>query len=57
MNYRNIVALMIKMSMKIKWLKYCVRQIDVTNIGKQHSLISTINKEPSKEELSDMNDI
>ena len=31
------------MSLTLDWLKYCVRQIDVTNIGKQHSLIDIIN--------------
>lgn len=39
----DITAIIIKMSLTLGWLRYCIRQIDVTNIGKQHSLIDIIN--------------
>lgn len=38
----DITTLIIKMSKTLDWLKYCVKKIDVTNIGKQHSLITTL---------------
>ena len=42
------------MTKELTWLKKCVRQIDVTNIGKQYSMVNTINKTPVNEEASDM---
>ncbi len=41
---RNIIAIITKLSMDFNWLKYCVKEIDVTNVGKQHSLVTTINQ-------------
>ena len=37
-------------------MKNCVKQIDVTNIGKQHSLIDAINKAPV-DNTNDLSDI
>ena len=45
------------MSIELKWLRNCVKQIDVTNIGKQHSLIDAVNKAPDKDNLLDLEDI
>lgn len=45
------------MSMELDWLRNCVKQIDVTNIGKQHSLLDTIDKAPTKGNLFELNDI
>lgn len=38
----SIFAMIQKMSIEFVWLKTCVKQIDVTNIGKQFSLIYAI---------------
>lgn len=38
----DITILITKMTLKLDWLKYCIKKIDVTNIGKQHSLLTTI---------------
>ena len=53
----KIFAIIQNMSMELKWLRNCVEQIDVTNIGKQHSLLDTINKAPMSSELSELDDI
>ena len=45
------------MALTLQWLKYCVKEIDVTNIGKQHSLLDTINKAPVQDNLSNLDDI
>lgn len=45
------------MALTFDWLKYSIKQIDVTNIGRQHSLINTINETQTQNELSDLNDI
>lgn len=42
------------MSIELKWLKNCVKQIDVTNIGKQHSLLETISKATNDNDLSEL---
>ena len=39
------------MSVELEWLRSCVKQIDVTNIGKQHSLIDAVSKAPTKDNL------
>lgn len=48
----NIVIIISEMSQKLDWLKECVKQFDVTDIGKQHSLLDVINSpsipEPTK---------
>ena len=51
----DVVFLSNKMSLTFPWLKYCIKKIDVTNIGKQYSLIDTISK--SSDKHSDINDI
>lgn len=38
----DITTLIVNMSLTFEWLKYCIKEIDVTNIGKQHSLLDTI---------------
>ena len=53
----KIFAIIQNMSMELKWLRNCVEKIDVTNIGKQHSLLDTINKAPMSSELSELDDI
>ena len=45
------------MSMELEWLRSCVKEIDVTNIGKQHSLIDAISKAPNKNSLLDLDNI
>jgi len=54
---RKVTAIIMNMALKLKWLKYCIKEIDVTNIGKQHSLIDIINKAPISNDLSEINDI
>ena len=46
LNNMDIATLIKNMTLELNWLKYCVKQIDVTNIGKQYSLIDIINKVP-----------
>lgn len=48
----DITTLVTNMTRTLKWLKPCVKQIDVTNIGKQHSLLSTIDKIFNEENLA-----
>ena len=57
LNDGKIFAIIQNMSMELKWLRNCVEQIDVTNIGKQHSLIDAVNKAPDKDNLLDLEDI
>lgn len=57
LNDGKIFAIIQNMSMELKWLKYSVKQIDVTNIGKQHSLIDAIDKAPTHESMYDISDI
>ena len=54
LNDGKIFAIIQNMSIELEWLKTCVKQIDVTNIGKQHSLIDAINKAPTKANVSDL---
>lgn len=51
---QKITAIIMNMTFNLSWLKYCIKQIDVTNIGKQHSLVDTINKAPIETDLSDI---
>lgn len=39
----KVFAIMQIMSYQLYWLRYAVKEIDVTNIGKQHSLKEAIN--------------
>lgn len=41
------------MTLKFDWLEHCIKEIDVTNIGKQHSLLNII-KAPILDKLSDL---
>ena len=45
------------MSIELNWLRSCVEQIDVTNIGKQHSLIDAVSKAPTKNNLMYLDNI
>ena len=53
----KIFAIIQNMSIELGWLRSCVRQIDVTNIGKQHSLIDAVNKAPNKNDILNLNNI
>ena len=53
----DVIMLIRNMTLKFDWLAYCVEHIDVTNIGKQHSLIDYINKAEADRKLNDINDI
>lgn len=45
------------MSVELKWLRTCVKQIDVTNIGKQHSMVNAVNKAPIIDDTSNLDNI
>ena len=53
----KIFAIIQNMSMEFNWLRNCVKQIDVTNIGKQHSLIDTISRAPLEDRLEESNEM
>lgn len=53
----KIFAIIQNMSVELEWLRNCVEQIDVTNIGKQHSLVDVVNKAPEKNDLSSLENI
>ena len=38
----DVNTLITEMSLSIKWLKDCAKQFDVTNVGRQHSVLKTI---------------
>ena len=54
LNDVRILVLIENMTKELKWLKKCVKQIDITNIGKQHSMIDTINKTPLENDFFDI---
>ncbi len=53
----KITAIITNMTLTFNWLKYCIKEIDVTNIGKQHSLKDTINKVPTDNKSMELNDL
>lgn len=53
LNDSDVITLITNMTLKFDWLKYCVKEIDVTNIGKQHSLLNII-KTSITDKLSDL---
>lgn len=57
LNDGKVFAIIQSMAMEFDWLGYCVKQIDITNIGKQHSLIDTINKTSKKSNKKDIMDL
>lgn len=57
LNDGKIFAIIQSMSIEFKWLGHCVKQIDVTNIGKQHSLIDAINNTDLEDEIDNLIDI
>ena len=44
LNDVRVFVIIENMSTELEWLRKCIKQIDVTNVGKQHSLLDTINK-------------
>ncbi len=54
LNDGKIFAIIQNMSMELDWLRSCVKQIDVTNIGKQHSLIDAVSKAPINNEIDEL---
>lgn len=54
LNDGKTFAIIQNMSMELEWLRSCVKQIDVTNIGKQHSLIDAISKAPINNEIDEL---
>lgn len=38
----SITIFIKQMSKDLYWLKYCIKEIDVTNIGRQHSLLNML---------------
>lgn len=57
LNDGKVFAIIQNMAIELEWLKSCTKQIDVTNIGKQHSLIDVLRKTLAKDNLSNLNDI
>lgn len=57
LNDGKIFAIIQNMSVELEWLRSCVKQIDVTNIGKQHSLIDAINKAPTKDDILNLDNL
>lgn len=57
MKTSDVGILATNMTLAFDWLKYSIKQIDVTNIGKQHSLISTINDVQTENGASDLSDL
>ena len=53
----KVTAIITRMSLQLEWLKHCVKAMDVTTIGKQHSLISTVNKAQQTNTGLDVSDI
>lgn len=42
MNDFKVDTIITEMSLSISWLKDCIRQFDVTSVGKYHSVLDTI---------------
>ncbi len=57
LNDKFMMVLISKMSINIKWLKHCIKKMDITNIGNQHSAIDIIMKAVSEDDLLDINEI
>ncbi len=54
LNDGKVFAIIQNMSIELEWLKDAVDQIDVTNIGKQHSLIDAVQNAPSINDIDDL---
>lgn len=54
LNDLQISTIIQDMAIELEWLRKCIKQIDVTNIGKQHSLTNIISNAPFKSDLSDI---
>ena len=57
LNDGKVFAIIQNMSMELPWLENAVEQIDVTNIGKQHSLVDVVQNTPESNDLSNLDDI
>lgn len=57
MNDGKVFAIIQNMSMELEWLRGSVEEIDVTNIGKQHSLVDAVQNAPSTNDLTNLDDI
>ena len=53
MSEAKVVALVDEMVIRMPWLAPCVNQIDVTNIGSQHSLLRTLEYAASEMALTE----
>lgn len=52
MNTSDVYELIDKLLLKLPWIKYCVKRIDVTNVGKQHDLVRLLRKSTEAAEPS-----
>ena len=48
----DIIILITKMAIAFQWLSHCIKQIDVTNIGKQYSMVEKINETTNQFSMS-----
>ena len=48
MNEAKVANIIMELSTKFDWIKSCVKQIDVTNVGRQYSLLPLINSSKSE---------
>ena len=53
----DIATLVKNMALKFEWLNYSIKEIDVTNIGKQHSLVDTINRAKAENNLINLDNL
>lgn len=53
----DINILINKMSLTFEWLKHCVKQFDVTNVGRQYSMLNNIRSVNDNEILEIEKDI
>lgn len=53
----DIGILIADMSIKFDWLQHCIKEIYVTNIGKQYSLVDAINKASISNKSIELEDI
>ena len=51
MNEAKVANIIMELSTKFDWIKSCVKQIDVTNVGRQYSLLPLINSSKSENNL------
>lgn len=54
LNDSNITTLVANITITFEWLEYCIKEIDVTNVGRQHSLKDMFSKKTNKDNLADI---